>query len=103
VLLRKRLEIFRTPSWYDAVREMQRYDVTPLLRRIETPTLITSPQFEQFYPGQAEEVFTRLRAPKELHHFTAKDGSQYHCEPMAPQHRNEVILDWLAADDRLGG
>ena len=102
VLLRKRLEIFRTPSWYDAVREMQRYDVTKLIRRITAPTLITSPELEQFYPGQSQEVFERLRAPKRLHRFTAKDGSQYHCEPMAPQHRNEVILDWLGARDRLG-
>ena len=37
-----------------------------------------------------------------MHRFTAKDGSQFHCEPMAPQHRNEVILDWLGARDRLG-
>ncbi len=105
VMLRKRLEIFaHADSWYDAVREMQRYTLTPaLLRRIQAPTLLTYPELEQFYPGQAQQVYDALKAPKRLHRFTAQDGSQYHCEPMAPQHRNEVILDWLAARDRLGG
>lgn len=104
VLLRKRLEIFGTSSWYDAVRQMQRYTLdASTIGRIQAPTLLTYPELEQFYPGQAQQVYDALRAPKTLHHFTAADGSQYHCEPMAPQHRNEVILDWLAARDRLGG
>jgi cephalosporin-C deacetylase-like acetyl esterase len=103
VLLLKRLEIFQLSSWYEAVREMAKYRVTPaLLRRITAPTLLTSPQLEQFYPGQSEVVYAALRAPKALHRFTARDGSQWHCEPMAPQHRNEVILDWLGAAGRLG-
>jgi pimeloyl-ACP methyl ester carboxylesterase len=102
VLMRKRLEIFQTSSWYDAVREMKRYDATPIIKRIQAPTLLTDPQLEQFYPGQAAQVYAQLKAPKRLHHFTAQDGSQYHCEPMAPQHRNEVILDWLAERGRLG-
>jgi dienelactone hydrolase len=102
VALRKRLEIFRIPSWYDVVREMAKYDVTGLLGRITTPTLITAAELEQFWPGESQTVYDQLKAPKTLHHFTSADGSQWHCEPMAPQHRNEVILDWLAADSRLG-
>jgi hypothetical protein len=28
--------------------------------------------------------------------FTAAEGANFHCEPMAPQTRNEVMYDWLA-------
>ncbi|MBM4266654.1 MAG: hypothetical protein FJ144_08595 [Deltaproteobacteria bacterium] len=28
-------------------------------------------------------------------HFTAAEGAQFHCEPMAPQLRNERVFDWL--------
>jgi dienelactone hydrolase len=103
VTLRKRLEIFVTTSWYDGVRQMQQYTVKGLVGRITTPMLVTAAQEEQFWPGQSQTLFDALKAPKTLHHFSAADGSQWHCEPMAPQHRNEVILDWLAARDRLGG
>jgi hypothetical protein len=103
VTLRKRLEIFGTTSWYDAVRLMQQYTVKGLVGRIRTPMLVTANAEEQFWPGEGQTLYDELKAPKRLHHFTAVDGSQWHCEPMAPQHRNEVILDWLAARDRLGG
>jgi len=102
-MLLKRLEIFPTGSWYDAVRLMQRYDDVPVLDRITTPFLLTEPELEQFYPGQARTVYDGLTKVKEkkLVRFTSAEGAQYHCEPMAPHRRNEVILDWLAG--HLGG
>jgi hypothetical protein len=27
--------------------------------------------------------------------FTVAEGGEYHCEPMAPQLRNERVFDWL--------
>jgi len=103
VTLLKRLEIFPTTSWYDAVRIMQTYNAKPVLHRITTPYLLTEPQLEQFYPGQSKLIYDGLTHVKDkrLVNFTAKMGAQYHCEPMAPQRRNEVILDWLAG--RIGG
>ncbi len=100
--LRKRLEIYRTPSWYDVVRMMQRYTVKDLVGRIQAPMLVTEPQLEQFWPGEAQLVYDGLRARgRAITRFTSAEGAQYHCEPMAPQVRNERILDWLAGP--LGG
>jgi hypothetical protein len=32
---------------------------------------------------------------RDLVEFTAVDGAQYHCGPMAPQISNEACWDWL--------
>jgi hypothetical protein len=36
-----------------------------------------------------------LRASKQLHAFTAAEGAQFHCAPMDPQTRNQVVYYWL--------
>jgi hypothetical protein len=33
--------------------------------------------------------------PATLHEFTAAAGGRFHCAPMAPQRRNQVLFDWL--------
>lgn len=40
-------------------------------------------------------MFGWLRGQKRLIRFTAAEGAQFHCEPMAPQLRNERVFDWL--------
>ena len=32
---------------------------------------------------------------KEITHFTAAEGANWHCEPMAPQVRGQRIFDWI--------
>jgi hypothetical protein len=36
-----------------------------------------------------------LRCDKEFYQFSAADGADQHCAPMAPQTRNQVVYDWL--------
>ncbi len=40
-------------------------------------------------------VYEKLFGRKQYAYFTAAEGAQYHCAPMAPQTRNQVVYDWL--------
>lgn len=93
--LAKRSEIFRAPDTFTLIRDLQAYSNTDVIGRITAPTLVCSPQFEEFYPGQPEQLYALLDAPKELVRFTVAEGAQFHCEPMAPTRRNEIVYDWL--------
>lgn len=48
-----------------------------------------------FALGAAGYGASEVGEVKELIHFTAAEGAQFHCEPMAPQLRNERVFDWL--------
>jgi hypothetical protein len=54
--------------------------------KITTPMLITDPEDEQFFPGQ-----------KVLAQFTAAQGANGHCEPMA-RHRVDLRMGDFFAD-----
>jgi hypothetical protein len=106
--LRKRLEIYSREAleqaragevptdWYGLSRRMQEYNVRDVASRISVPLLATSYQFEEFAPGQATELARMVGDNAEVVDFTEAEGAQYHCAPMNPQWRNEVVLDWLA-------
>jgi hypothetical protein len=106
--LRKRLEIYSRDAleqaragevptdWYGLSRRMQEYNVSDVASRISMPLLATSYQFEEFAPGQATELARMVGDNAEVVDFTEAEGAQYHCAPMNPQWRNEVVLDWLA-------
>lgn len=96
----KRMEPFGTSSVYDVLTELERWDLTDIAGSIRCPTLITDPEDEQFWPGQPGELYALVRAPKTLMPFTATEGANWHCEPMAPILRAHRILDWL--DETLG-
>ncbi len=66
-----------------------------LISRITTPILITSPENEQFWPGQSQELFDKLSGKKSIVAFTRAEGAESHCEPMASGIRGERIFDWL--------
>ncbi len=86
---------------YEVFAKMLQYRIEPeLAARIRTPLLITDPEGEQFWPGQAERlaamtpgVSTRLR-------FRAAQGANFHCEPMARRLVEQQMFDWL--DETLG-
>lgn len=106
--LKKRLEIYSAEAleqaragqvptdWYGLSRRIQEFQVRDVAGRITSPVLIVDYEGEQFYPGQAKELEGLLTAPNAYVKLTAATGSQYHCAPMAPQRRNEVVFDWLA-------
>jgi hypothetical protein len=74
---------------------IQEYDLTAVADRVEPPVLVTDYELEQFYPGQARQLYDMLPGRKDYVTFDVSQGAEYHCAPMAPQFRNEVVFDWL--------
>jgi hypothetical protein len=62
---------------------------------ITTPMLITEPGDEQFWPGQSQALYDLLPGPRQLVKFTAAEGANRHCEPLAPGTLDTRIFDWL--------
>ena len=71
-------------------------NVSKVAKDVTCPTLVIDYELEQFYPGQADELFGLLTVDrKDLVRMTSAQGAQWHCSPMAPQVHNEVVFDWL--------
>jgi Prolyl oligopeptidase family len=97
----KRAEIYGQGDGYEKLQLARKFKLTrALARRIEAPVAALSPELEQFFPGQAETLYGWLHERKALLRFTVAEGAQYHCEPMAPQLRNERVFDWLEGNAR---
>lgn len=96
----KRMEPYDSDSMYDILVELEKWDLTDVAARVECPTLIIDPEDEQFWPGQSSRLHDLLECPKTLLRFTAAEGANQHCEPMAPILRSHRVLDWL--DETLG-
>lgn len=98
----KRAEIYGQGGGYEKLRLARKFALTrELARRIDAPVAVLSPQLEQFFPGQSATLDDWLDGhARTLLEFTIAEGAQYHCEPMAPQLRNERVFDWLEANAR---
>lgn len=85
---------------FDLFTAVRTYRLTPdVLARITTPVLITDPEGEQFWQGQAERMHQHLPS-SDLVRFTAAEGADRHCEPMARSLLEQRMFDWL--DSTLG-
>ncbi len=92
---------FGQDNFYDNIKKIQEFKLTPeQIGTIDNAMLVTQYEGEQFYAGQAQQVYDSLKSERELVTFTTAEGAQLHDAPMAPQTRNEVVFDWL--DDQLG-
>ena len=94
-MLRFRLRPFGMTSYYDAFHAVRDYNLTELAGRIRCPMLITDPEGEQFFPGQARKLYDALQCPKQIVHFTREQGADQHCEVAAPGYRDYCIHNWL--------
>lgn len=77
---------------------LMRFTVADVAHQVTAPTLVTAYADDQVVvpaSGQGTEVYKLLTADKQFHQFTAAEGAQDHCSPMAPQTRNQVVYDWL--------
>ena len=72
-----------------------KYRLGDEVKDITTPVLITDPEGEQFWPGQAQQLYDVLPTNKRLVKFTAAEGANRHCEPMGLGIRDARIYDWL--------
>jgi hypothetical protein len=82
----------------DAVRTYTLTDAAAAA--ITTPLLITEPEGEQFWPGQSEKLAALTPGVSTLARFTAAEGANEHCQPLARTITAEAMFDWL--DDHLG-
>ena len=95
--LKWRMAPYGTDSYFDAYRAARAMTLTADdLAAITCPVLITAPDHEQFWPGQAQEMH-ELIAGSTLVAFTEAEGADWHCEPTARMLRDERTSDWLAA------
>lgn len=93
---RKRAEIYGNGNGFEKMTLASKFRLAPdVAAKIEAPTAICSPELEQFFPGQPERLLKLLKTKKELLKFTIEEGAEFHCEPLAPQLRNERVFDWL--------
>ena len=94
--LRWRMDPYGTDSFFDAYQAARamRLDAATAAA-ITTPVLITSPDHEQFWPGQSEELHQLVRGST-LIRFTEAEGASWHCEPAGRAIRDERVMDWLA-------
>lgn len=97
---RWRAKPYGIDSPFDLLTEMGRYDLTGVLDRITAPLLVTSPEGEQFWPGQSLRLHEALPGEKAFVEFTAAEGADLHCEPLGRALFEQRVFDWLAA--RLG-
>lgn len=83
-------------SYFDTVTEVHRYTLDAAeAARITTPLFVTDPDDEQFWPGQSKILADRTGGPVESSRFTAAEGANFHCQPMARQLTDERMFDWL--------
>jgi cephalosporin-C deacetylase-like acetyl esterase len=83
---------------YDLGTTLMRFTVAPVAARVTVPALVTGYAGDTLVvpaAGQGGEIYKLLRSDKQYQYFTAAEGAQYHCAPMAPQTRNQTIYDWL--------
>jgi hypothetical protein len=75
-----------------------------LLAGVRSHVLIAQYEGDSFFDAtQTQQLDAQLTnaASRQTRVFTAAEGAQEHCAPLAPQVRNEAVFDWL--DDTLTG
>lgn len=82
-------------SPFDVFTAARQYNLADVVDEITTPLLITNPEGEQFWPGQSQQLFDKLSGKKQLVVFTADEGAERHCEPLARSLLEQRMFDWL--------
>ena len=82
-------------SYFDTLTEVKRYALGDLVGKITTPLFITAPEDEQFWPGQSQQFADSVQGEKVLQAFTAAEGANFHCQPLARTLTAQRMFDWL--------
>jgi hypothetical protein len=90
-----RAKPYGTTSAFEVFTEARRYTLDGIVDRITAPMMITDPEGEQFWPGQSRRLYDALPGPKRLVGFSAAEGADRHCEPMARSLLEQRLFDWL--------
>lgn len=92
---------YGTTGYGETIQAVRRYTVAEVAGQITTPLLILSPENEQFWPGQAEQLASLTGTVSTVIPFTAAEGADGHCQPLARTLTAQRMFDWL--DERLAG
>lgn len=82
-------------GYAETVEAVRQYTVADVAGQITTPLLILSPENEQFWPGQAEQLAALTPDVSTLIRFTAAEGADEHCQPLARALTAQRMYDWL--------
>jgi hypothetical protein len=80
---------------YDTFVAASQYNLRGVIGRVVTPLLITDPDEETFWPGQSTEMYAQLTGERKIVRFSRANGADRHCEPMARQLVELVMLDYF--------
>lgn len=97
---RFRARPYGTTGYAETLRAVLQYSVEKVAAQITTPLLITDPEREQFWPGQAERLAALTASVSTLVRFTEAEGADFHVQPLARALTEQRMFDWL--DERLG-
>ncbi|HEY3670591.1 MAG TPA: alpha/beta hydrolase [Acidimicrobiia bacterium] len=78
-------------------KQLVQYDISNQLDQITSPTLVTQYEGDVNFTTEGTTLYdglTKAKARKFVE-FTAVNGAQYHCGPLAPQVSNEACWDWV--------
>lgn len=96
---RFRARPYGTSGYGETIQAVREYTVVDVAGEIMTPLLILSPENEQFWPGQAEQLAALTASVSTLVRFTAAEGADGHCQPLGRALTAQRMFDWL--DERL--
>ncbi|WP_382303826.1 alpha/beta hydrolase family protein [Herbiconiux sp. UC225_62] len=82
-------------GYAETIEAVRAYTVVDEAGAITTPLLITEPEDEQFWPGQSQELASLTPTVSTVVTFTAAEGANYHCQPLARALTEQRIFDWL--------
>ena len=91
-----RMKPYGTSSYFQWLTAMKKNNARDVIKQVECPMFIADPDHEQFWPGQAREVYDALECHKTIVRFTREEGANWHCEPRARSLYDQRMFDWLA-------
>ncbi|MGO9457061.1 MAG: alpha/beta hydrolase family protein [Acidimicrobiales bacterium] len=91
---------FRASSPADYYLKALDYTLAGIAEKITCPTLVIDSEGDQWYQGQARQLFDALTCDKTFLLFTAEDGAEDHCQVGSPLLSAQRIFDWL--EETLG-
>jgi dienelactone hydrolase len=91
---------YQRSGYFDTVSEVLKYRIDDeIAASITTPLFISDPEDEQFWPGQSGQLGSLLPGEHAVVPFTAAEGANFHCQPLARTLTEQRMLDWL--DEQL--
>lgn len=88
---------FQRASPFETLTEVRGYVLGDLASKITTPLFITAPEDEQFWPGQSQALADAVSGEHVVQPFTASEGANFHCQPLARTLTQQRMYDWLDA------